>query len=58
MESKIKVIKTDRNEVRYHMHGETVTVMYKSRQGLEHGWEVAKQLLKNTTIPTMPLAQQ
>lgn len=41
---KIKVIKTDRNEVRYHIHSDTITVMYKSRKGLEHGWEVAKRI--------------
>lgn len=40
----IKVIKTDRNEVRYHIHSETITVMYKSRKGLSHGWEVAKRI--------------
>lgn len=42
----IKVIKTDRNEVRYHCHSDTITVMYKSRQGLEHGWKLAKGIVR------------
>ena len=44
-DKEIKVIKSDRNEVRYHIHSETVTVLYKSRKGLAHGWEVAKRIL-------------
>ncbi len=44
-DKEIKVIKSDRNEVRYHIHSETITVMYKSRKGLAHGWEVAKQMV-------------
>ena len=42
---KIKVIKTDRNEVRYHVHSGIVTVMYKNRKGLAAGWDVARQLV-------------
>lgn len=44
-DKEIKVIKSDRNEVRYHIHSETVTVLYKSRKGLAHGWEIAKRIL-------------
>jgi len=42
---RIKVIKTDRNEIRYHCHSDTITVMYKTKAGLEHGWELAKGIV-------------
>jgi len=43
---RIKVIKTDRNELRYHVHSATITVMYKNRKGLDHGWELAKRIIR------------
>ncbi len=44
-EKEIKVLKSDRNEVRYHIHSKTVTLLYKNRKGLAAGWEVARQLV-------------
>ncbi len=44
-EKEIKVLKSDRNEVRYHIHSKTVTLLYKSRKGLAAGWDIAQQLM-------------
>lgn len=42
---KIKVIKTDRNEVRYHVHSDSVTVLYKNQKGLAAAYEVARRIM-------------
>ena len=44
-EKEIKVLKSDRNEVRFHIHSNTVTVLYKSCKGLAAGWDVARRLV-------------
>ena len=41
----IKVLKTDRNEVRYHVHSDSVTVLYKNQKGLAAGYEVAMRIM-------------
>ncbi len=46
LSKRIKVLKTDRNEVRFHVHSDTITVMYKSRSGLENGWNMAKRIIR------------
>lgn len=41
-EWKIKVLKSDRNEVRYHAHSGFLTVLYKNGAGLQTLYEWAK----------------
>jgi hypothetical protein len=41
----IKVLKSDRNEVRYHTSTKTVTVLYKHRKWLPAGWNIAQLMV-------------
>jgi hypothetical protein len=41
----IKVLKSDRNEVRYHTSTRTVSVFYKNRKWLSAGWEIARRMV-------------
>ena len=51
---KLKVIKTDRNEVRVHVATSLVSVFYKNSAGLKAGYEFAKKnLTKNVAISIM-----
>ncbi len=42
----IKVLKSDRNEVRYHTSTNTVTVFYKNRKWLPAGWNIARRMVE------------
>ena len=41
----IKVLKSDRNEVRYHTTTQTITVFYKHRKWLPAGWNIAQLMV-------------
>ncbi len=45
LSKRIRVIRNDRNEVRYHCHSGLITVMYKNKKGLERGWKLAKGII-------------
>lgn len=47
---KIRVLKSDRNECRYHAHSGLLTVLYKNREGLETLYEWAKKQPKEVLI--------
>lgn len=47
---KIKVLKSDRNEVRYHAHSGMLTVLYKSRSGLTAMYNWAKTQPKEVLL--------
>lgn len=39
---KIKVLKSDRNEIRYHVSTGTITVLYRHKLLLDRAWEMLK----------------
>ena len=47
---KIRVLKSDRNECRYHAHSGLLTVLYKNREGLETLYEWAKTQPKEVLL--------
>ena len=47
---KIRVLKSDRNECRYHAHSGLLTVLYKNREGLETLYQWAKTQPKEVLL--------
>ena len=47
---KIKVLKSDRNEIRYHAHSGLLTILYKNRAGLVAMYEWAKTQSKEVLL--------
>lgn len=47
---KIRVLKSDRNECRYHAHSGLLTVLYKNREGLETLYDWAKTQPKEVLL--------
>lgn len=47
---KLKILKTDRNEVRTHIITGTITVLYKDKAGLELAYRWAKQFSKSAML--------
>lgn len=47
---KIKILKTDRNCVRFHIASGTLTVLYKDRPGLELAYQWAKKHSKSALL--------
>ena len=47
---KIRVLKSDRNELRFHCHSGLVTVLYKNSAGLKVLYELAKQHNKTAML--------
>ncbi len=47
---KIRVLKSDRNEIRYHAHSGLLTVLYKNREGLETMYQWAKSQPKEILL--------
>ena len=47
---KIRVLKSDRNECRYHAHSGLLTVLYKNREGLETLYNWAKTQPKEVLL--------
>lgn len=41
-QKKIKVLKSDRNEIRYHVATGTITVLYSHKFLLDRAWEMLK----------------
>ena len=47
---KIRVIHSDRNEIRLHSHSALVTVLYKNKSGLKVLYQLAKKYDKNVML--------
>ena len=47
---KIKVLKSDRNETRYHAHSGLLTILYKNKAGLTAMYEWAKTQPKEVLL--------